>query len=90
MVHRNVDPFGNTGTIRHDPYVLHVTETADSLGNRILATYDYRVLQPRRVTDPNGNRSEAAYDTLGLVAGSAVMGKVGETRGTAWMDSLPT
>jgi hypothetical protein len=67
MVHRNVDPFGNTGTIRHDPYVLHVTETADSLGNRILATYDYRVLQPRRVTDPNGNRSEAAYDTLGLV-----------------------
>jgi hypothetical protein len=81
MVHRNLDPFGTTGTIRHDPYVLHVTETADSLGNRILATYDYRVLQPRRVTDPNGNRSEAAYDTLGLVAGSAVMGKVGEHAG---------
>lgn len=81
MVHRNLDPFGTTGTIRHDPYVLHVVETADSLGNRIVAAHDYRVLQPRRVTDPNGNRSEAAYDTLGLVAGSAVMGKVGESAG---------
>jgi gamma-glutamyl:cysteine ligase YbdK (ATP-grasp superfamily) len=33
------------------------------------------VLQPRLVTDPNGNRTEAAFDTLGMVVGTAVMGK---------------
>ena len=27
------------------------------------------------LTDPNGNRSEAAFDTLGMVVGTAVMGK---------------
>ena len=36
---------------------------------------DYRVLQPAQVTDPNGNRAAAAFDVLGLVAGTAVMGK---------------
>jgi hypothetical protein len=38
-------------------------------------------LQPFRVTDPNGNRAEVAFDTLGLVAGTAVMGKTTETKG---------
>ena len=28
------------------------------------------------MTDPNGNRSEVAFDALGMVAGTAVMGKV--------------
>ncbi len=45
------------------------------------ATYDYRVLQPRLVTDPNGNRSEVAFDALGMVVGTAVMGKDGRDQG---------
>ena len=36
---------------------------------------DYRVLQPRLVSDPNRNRTEVAFDTLGMVVGTAVMGK---------------
>jgi RHS repeat-associated protein len=36
---------------------------------------DYRVLQPRLVSDPNGNQTEVAFDALGLVAGTAIMGK---------------
>ena len=52
--------------------------------------HDYRVLQPFRVTDPNGNRAEVAFDTLGLVAGTAVMGKATETRATPWSDSCRT
>ena len=49
---------------------------------------DYRVLQPALVTDPNRNRTEVAFDTLGMVVGTAVMGKplpapVRATRSTA-------
>jgi hypothetical protein len=39
------------------------------------------VLSPRLITDPNGNRSEVAFDALGLVAGTALMGKIGENLG---------
>jgi len=34
------------------------------------------VLQPKAVLDPNHNRSEAAFDTLGMLAGTAIQGKV--------------
>ncbi|MCX6543100.1 MAG: toxin [Acidobacteria bacterium] len=36
---------------------------------------DYRVLQPALVMDPNRNLSAAAFDALGMVVGTAVMGK---------------
>ena len=36
---------------------------------------DYRVRQPRLVSDPNRNQTEVAFDTLGMVVGTAVMGK---------------
>ena len=39
------------------------------------------LLQPLRITDPNGNRAEVAFDTLGLVVGTAVMGKATEVQG---------
>ena len=42
---------------------------------------DYRVLQPCRVMDPNRNRTQVAFDALGLVVGTAVMGKPEETLG---------
>jgi RHS repeat-associated protein len=42
---------------------------------------DYRTLQPALLTDANGNRSAVAFDGLGLVAGTAVMGKTSEKLG---------
>ena len=73
----------------YDGYDLLLQETWDILGNRITAgernqdptqppvllSNDYRVLQPALLMDPNRNRSAIAFDALGLVVGSAVMGK---------------
>lgn len=72
---RVVDPFMNTTAIEHDDYALLMTETVDPLLNALSAENDYRVMQPKRIKDPNGNISEAAFDALGLVVGTAVMGK---------------
>ncbi len=83
------DPFGHHSLVRFDAYDLLMLETVDPLGNRITVGErspsgeldpsrpgnDYRVLQPRLIMDANRNRSEIAFDTLGLVVGSAVMGK---------------
>jgi len=44
-------------------------------------TLDYRVLQPWLVCDANRNRSAVAFDALGMVAGTAVMGKPEESLG---------
>jgi len=41
-------------------------------------------MQPQEITDPNGNRSQAAFDALGMVVGTAVMGKVTETLGDSF------
>lgn len=87
LPHRARDPFGNTAFTSYDPYDLLLTQTTDPLGNRTTAEQDYRLLQPFRMTDPNGNRAEVAFDTLGLVAGTAVMGKVSETKATRCLDS---
>jgi hypothetical protein len=85
------DPFGASATVQYDPYDLSVLETVDPLGNRVTAgerteagiepSIDYRVLQPELLTDPNGNRTAVACDTLGLVTGTAVMGKRTENLG---------
>jgi RHS repeat-associated protein len=40
---------------------------------------DYRVLQPSLVMDANRNRTEVRYDALGLLAGTAMMGKPEDT-----------
>ncbi|HEX8336765.1 MAG TPA: toxin TcdB middle/C-terminal domain-containing protein [Pyrinomonadaceae bacterium] len=81
------DPFGSESAVGYDadangdPYDLLPASTRDALGNEARAAYDYRVLQPRLVTDQNGNRSEAAFDALGMVAGTAVMGRENESSG---------
>jgi RHS repeat-associated protein len=70
------DAFGHDTSVGFDPDDLLIVETRDALGNRITVdANDYRVLQPRLVSDPNRNRTEVAFDTLGMVVGSAVMGK---------------
>jgi RHS repeat-associated protein len=79
--------------VSYDHYDLLAEETRDALGNRITAgerntdptlppvqrSHDYRVLQPTMVMDPNRNRSAVTFDALGLVAGTAVMGKPEES-----------
>jgi hypothetical protein len=73
---RNRDPFGQDAIIDFDANDLLMVETRDALGNRVTVhVNDYRVLQPRLVSDPNRNQTEVAFDTLGMVVGTAVMGK---------------
>jgi len=70
------DPFGQDAVVDFDTHDLLMVETRDALGNRVTVdANDYRVLQPRLVSDPNRNRTEVAFDTLGMVVGTAVMGK---------------
>lgn len=59
----------------YDAHALLVTRTQDPLTNRVTIQNNYRVMQPQQIADPNGNRSRVAFDLLGLVAGTAVMGK---------------
>ncbi|MBI1852860.1 MAG: toxin, partial [Planctomycetes bacterium] len=75
--------------VTYDTYDLLVEETRDALENRVTVgernvdptqplvrrAQNYRVLQPALVMDPNRNRSAVAFDALGLVVGTAVMGK---------------
>jgi RHS repeat-associated protein len=72
--------------VRYDDYDLLIAETRDAAKNLVsvktrddagnaAVRLDYRVLQPYWVTDPNGNRSRAAFDALGMVVGTAIMGK---------------
>ncbi|MEE4235831.1 MAG: toxin TcdB middle/C-terminal domain-containing protein [Anderseniella sp.] len=70
------DPFGQHAFVAFDDHDLLMVETRDALGNRMtVEANDYRVLQPRLVSDPNRNQTEVAFDTLGLVVGTAAMGK---------------
>ncbi|WP_221413568.1 SpvB/TcaC N-terminal domain-containing protein [Peribacillus simplex] len=83
------DKFSTETFINYDTYDLLMQETRDALGNLITAGernvdpnkplvrsgLDYRMLQPVLVMDPNRNRSAVCFDALGMVAGTAVMGK---------------
>ncbi|MBE9128306.1 MULTISPECIES: SpvB/TcaC N-terminal domain-containing protein [unclassified Coleofasciculus] len=86
---QTIDPFDQTFTITYDKYALLVEQTEDPLKNLVLVENDYRVLQPRQITDANGNRSQAAFDALGMVVGTAVMGKQGENKGDSLEDFEP-
>jgi RHS repeat-associated protein len=70
------DPFGQDAFVDFDGDDLLMIETRDAVGNRVTVdANDYRVLQPRLVSDPNRNQTEVSFDTLGMVVGTAVMGK---------------
>ena len=92
LPHRFEDPFGDTTGVEYDSsptgeeYNLLVALTRDALGNEANAEQDYRVLQAKQVTDPNGNRSQVVFDVLGMVAGTAVMGKTAEGKGDSLSD----
>jgi RHS repeat-associated protein len=78
---RFVDPFQNATTIAYDAHDLSPLESRDPVGNTVRSRLDYRTLQTAEVTDANGNRSRAVFDALGMMAGSAVMGKEDEHKG---------
>ena len=86
---RYVDPFGNTTVVSHEANNLFVSSTTDAANNIIQAQYDYRVLAPSLVTDANNNQAAAAFDALGLVAGTAVMGKSGQSLGDSFATFNP-
>jgi RHS repeat-associated protein len=80
------DPFANTTVVTYDGYSLLLTQTVDPLENVTSAVNDYRTMQPSLVTDSNGNQSQATFDALGMMVGTAVMGKT--TDSPAQGDSL--
>ena len=82
------DPFGHEYTVTYDDYALLTTQTTDSLGNNIQVKNDYRVMQPQRIIDPNQNHAVVAFDILGMVAGTAVLGKVNAAGQSESGDSL--
>lgn len=73
----------------YDKYDLLVQETCDALGNRTTAGerdidptkplvrdgHDYRLMTPWLIMDPNRNMTAVASDVIGLVVGTAVLGK---------------
>jgi RHS repeat-associated protein len=81
--------------VTYDAYDLLMLDSRDPLGNRVTVGErlangnvdptkpgnDYRVLQPGRVMDPNRTRTQLAFDILGMVVGTAVMGKPEENLG---------
>jgi RHS repeat-associated protein len=75
------DPFGNVGTVEYDAHKLVPVFSRDAVGNISRATIDYRVLAPYLKTDPNGNRVQVSTDALGMVVGTAVMGKESQNLG---------
>nr|WP_233718497.1 toxin TcdB middle/C-terminal domain-containing protein [Nostoc mirabile] len=78
------NPFGNIYTSSYDPYHLLVIQTVDPLNNTVQIRNNYRTLQPEQMTDPNGNHSQVVFDALGMVVGTAVMGKVTEKQGDSF------
>jgi RHS repeat-associated protein len=78
---RSEDPFGNASTVAYDGNDLLPVETTDAVNNVVAVSNDYRVLAPVLLTDANGNQAAASFDTLGLVAGTALMGKSGQNQG---------
>lgn len=100
LPHRSRDPFDQEMMLTYDSYNLLMLESEDPLHNKVTAgerdaqgnitnKNDYRVLQPALVTNPNGNRSAVAFDALGMVVGTAVMGKSGENKGDSLTGFMP-
>jgi RHS repeat-associated protein len=80
------DPFGNTTLVTPDVQDLILVQSRDAAGNTTTSLTDYRVLAPKQVTDANRNRVEVAFDALGMVTGTAIMGKEGDGEGDSLDD----
>lgn len=96
LPHRYQDPFGQSTSVSYE-YDLLLLEVRDPLGSRVtvgerspageidpnIRGNDFRILQPRCLMDPNRNRSQVTFDLLGLVVGTAEMGKPEESLGAS-------
>jgi RHS repeat-associated protein len=78
---RYVDPFQNATVVTYDGHDFLPVEVRDAVDNMVRSEIDYRVLSPFLLTDANRNRSEVSYDALGMVVGTAVMGKHSQNAG---------
>ena len=74
------DPFGSkTSVSYYKDYHLFIQQTKDDLDNMMsVEAFDFRTLSPKKTKDVNGNFAEVAIDILGLVVGTAIMGKGNE------------
>lgn len=82
---RFVDPFGNATVLTYDaPHNLLPTSSTDPLSNVTSAVNDYRTLAPSQLTDANGNQTGVQFDALGLMVGTAIMGKSGQNVGDSF------
>src|SRR5262249_14516044 len=76
LVLETEDALGNKSTVGERLNDTSIAADADRASDGSTSNRnDYRVLQAALLSDANGNRSEVAFDALGLVAGTAVMGK---------------
>ncbi len=82
------DPFGAINRTIYDDLDLMLTSVEDPAGNIVSAFNNYRVLLPEMVTDPNGNRTEVRFDILGMVAGTAAMGKADKDEGDSFVNFI--
>ena len=87
--------FDTENFVTYDAYRLLPQETVDARGNRITAGQrdpnlanplvvngiDYRLLAVVLTMDPNQNMTAFAFDILGMLAGTAIMGKPGQNVG---------
>ena len=99
----HTDDHNTESVVTYDEYDLFVVDTRDAIGNRVTVGerklddsidlsqpgMDYRVLQPRCMMDPNRNRSRVAFDILGMVVGTAVLGKPEENFGDSLDGFIP-
>ena len=99
LAKRYSNPFSKNTIATFDTYDLLMIETRDPLGNRMTAgerdaagniisiRNNYRVLQPHMVMDFNRNRTAVAFDALGMIVGTAIMGKpTGQREGDSLTD----
>jgi RHS repeat-associated protein len=81
LVQARRDALGQDTSVSYDRFALLPIQVTDPAGMTTTAEYDYRVLQPREVADPNGNRAAYTFSPLGLLLGTAAMGRPGEDVG---------
>ncbi|HUV01774.1 MAG TPA: RHS repeat-associated core domain-containing protein [Bacteroidales bacterium] len=82
------DPFHSCTLLKYDRYILLLNESKDALNNTVQSVNNYRVLQPEKVKDQNENWTKVTFDALGMVSGTALMGKVNGTGNSTVGDSL--
>jgi YD repeat-containing protein len=80
-IRRHCNPFKQSTWFEYDKGNLLLTRERDAVDNETSYQIDYRTLRPYLTTDPNGNRMQSAFDELGMMVGSAVMGKDGTNVG---------